>query len=155
MSAEASTGRACPKCGREGRAGERACARCGLLVARFGGFAAEQGSGAPALDALWERCASAWDDPSAHDRLLDQATRLGLLPALARRYRERSAGGADPVAAKRLSQIAVLLDHALRAEVREEPPRLQRVVWALGYLAALALLVATGFLLHLALRRHG
>src|SRR5262249_12039110 len=134
----------CPKCGRAWRAGERACARCGLLAVRFGAFAAERRAVEPqaaALDVDWAGCRGAWGDARVHDRLLDKAARLELLPALARRYREVSEEAPDPVADKRLRQIAVLLEHALRAQAREAgSSRSMRALWAFGYLAAAAVL---------------
>src|SRR5438876_2723135 len=78
---------ACPKCRRASRPGDLACARCGLLVARFARFAAERDGEPEELDRLWGECRDAWDQPAAHDRLLDGASRLEQLPALGRRYR--------------------------------------------------------------------
>lgn len=158
--AEAAPTQVCPKCRAECRAGVRACPRCGLLAARFSLFAAEQPGGAAldseALDAPWQACSERWEDPAAHDALLDQATRLECLPALARRYRERLQAGADPVAEKRLNQITVLLVHAVRAQVRDvASTRGVRVLWAFGYVVAAAVLAASVWVFFLVLRKHG
>ena len=44
----------CPKCQRERLPGEDSCARCGLLVTRWEGFAVEDPTH-PALDEPWTK----------------------------------------------------------------------------------------------------
>ncbi len=132
----------CPKCARPREPAEAACARCGLVVTRWIDFAREQAAAEPPeLGPLWERAAAAWDDPAAHDKLLAVATELGVLPSLARRYRGRAG---DPVAEKRLAQIAALVEAAARMQVRSEAsPRAARGLWIAGYAVAAVLVAAS------------
>ena len=142
----------CPKCRRPRQFGETACARCGLLVSFFARFpvASAPATDPSEIDDLWTGCLEAWGQPAAHDRLLDMATRLAALPAIARRYREhldREPG--DPVAAGRLGRIGILIESAVRAHARETLSsgslRLFRIVVYVGaggilFLSAWALL---------------
>ena len=155
MTIEASTppSRTCPKCGTPCGLMEVACSRCGLLSELFDKFAAE---GDPAgLDAAWADCEHEWARVDLHDHVLDVATRLHCLPALARRYRARLAGGEDPIAEKRLQQIAILIETATRMQAREDHPHhLSRAIRVAGNIAALLLLIATAWVLVIAWRRH-
>jgi hypothetical protein len=76
----------CPKCRRERRAGEDACARCGLLVTRWEGWSGDPPAH-PLLDGLWAACEADWEDPAAHERFLEQAVAAGGLDVAAARYR--------------------------------------------------------------------
>ncbi|MFI5289688.1 MAG: hypothetical protein ACHQ17_08555, partial [Polyangia bacterium] len=62
----------CPKCQRERRPGEDACARCGLLVARWEGFLLELPL-LPPVDQAWDELLRAWHDDEAHRRFLQIA----------------------------------------------------------------------------------
>lgn len=145
----------CPKCRRPRRADEAACARCGLLVVRFAAFTGD-GEEPAELEDRWRACRAGWDDPAAHDRALDAASRLQRLPALARRYREVLDGASDDlVAVKRLAQIALLIETAARAQARTETsPRASRALWMLCYLVAAAMLLASLWAAFLAGGRH-
>jgi hypothetical protein len=146
----------CPKCGRPRAGDETACARCGLLVERWGSFVAEEPGAAAALDPLWAAAVMRWEAPSGHDKLLACARELGALPALARRYRAYLGGHpADAVAEARLKRLATLVEIEARAQAREgTPPIVPRVVWLVGVVAALALLGAALALLGRAFARH-
>jgi hypothetical protein len=80
----------CPKCQRERMPAppgkEDACARCGLLVARWDGFKVEIPS-LPPLDAAWADLQNRWADDDAHRKFLDLAADLGGLDLAAAHYR--------------------------------------------------------------------
>jgi hypothetical protein len=77
----------CPKCQHERKPGEDACARCGLLVARWAGFVVELPS-VPQVDAAWQALQAEWPEPEAHRRFLEQASACDALDVAAARYRE-------------------------------------------------------------------
>src|SRR3954468_19294973 len=79
---------ACPKCQRERMPGEDACARCGLLVARWEGFAAEEPTH-PALEEPWKKLEATWGDDAAHTAFLELAATVEGLDVAAARYRRR------------------------------------------------------------------
>jgi hypothetical protein len=136
----------CPKCGKQRGAQETACARCGLLVARWRNFA-KHSIIPPSLDGKWAECEARWDDPAVHDAALSAAMAAHALPALARRYRKRLAGGPDKVAETRLSRIAVLAEAAARAQSeRVVSPRAQSAWRIAAVIVALAVL-AVGILM--------
>lgn len=146
----------CPRCERAGAPGETACARCGLLVERFGGFRADADD-PPELAPLWEECCAAWTDEETHDRVLVSATNLAALPALARRYRERLATDAkDEVARARLQRVAVLVETSARAQAEEkiDSGGAFRLVWVLGHVVALVGVAAAAYLLVRAVAQH-
>jgi hypothetical protein len=89
---------ACPRCGRARAAGEKACARCGLMVARWRSFRPDADD-PPEMEPLWQELLAHWSDEAAHDRALEATINLAALPALARRYRLRLA--ADEEARRR------------------------------------------------------
>jgi hypothetical protein len=123
------------------------------LVVRWAVFGAESAE-PEAVGPLWEACLAEWGESSAHERLIAAASDLGLLPAVARRYRARAqADGGDGVAAARLTQIAALVEAHARAQAeRPGSPRASRILWGLGYLIAGLLVVASLWLLARALR---
>jgi hypothetical protein len=65
---------------------------------------------APAeLAAAWNATLAAWDEPTAHDRVIAVAARCASLSWLARRYRDVQAGRpGDPLVRARLERIAAL-----------------------------------------------
>ena len=76
----------------------------------------------------------------------------GSLPSLARRYREVLEAGPDPVADKRLQQLAVLIETALRAQARHSgSPTAVRTLWLLGYIVAAFVLVLSASLFFITL----
>src|SRR6476659_5035258 len=79
---------ACPKCQRERLPGEDACARCGLLVARWEGFAVEEPTH-PALEEPWQKLEAAWGDEKAHTAFLELAAAVEGLDVAASKYRRR------------------------------------------------------------------
>lgn len=145
--------RTCPKCGLDCSLIDVACHRCGLLLAHFERFADD--SDPPGLDAAWSDCLEGWDQPALHDHLLDVASALHCLPRLARRYRFRLEAGPDPISEKRLAQIGILIETATRAQAREGGGgRLVRVLSVVGHLMAAVVLLASAWVMVLALRRH-
>jgi len=152
---------ACPKCRRPCAPGDRACARCGLLARRFAAYAAalaaEEAAEPPELSRAWSACRERWSEPALHDAALDAATKLERLPALARRYREAlDRDPADEVAARRLAQLKTLIETAARAQARAvDSPGAARALWAMGYLFAAAIFIASLWAAAIALRRHG
>jgi hypothetical protein len=139
----------CPKCRRPRGREEWACARCGLLASRFRRLRAEHAH-THEIDDAWSAALRRWEDPAAHDRVLDLATGLRTLPELARRYRDAlDLRPADPTAATRLERIAIAVEEAARIEARNArvgPPRSLRQLSALitvGLLLLAAAMVST------------
>ena len=143
--------RTCPKCSRECSSSESACARCGLAIANFGRFALD--TDPPGLELACSDCLEDWSQVALHDHALEVAATLHRLPSLARRYRTRLLAGPDPVAERRLQQIAVLIETATKAQAREgHSARFTRFVWVLGYAVAIAVVSASAWVLMLALK---
>jgi hypothetical protein len=134
---------ACPKCQRERVPGEDACARCGLLVTRWEGFAAEEPTH-PALEEPWQKLLSTWDDDAAHTRFLELAATVeGLDVAAAKYHKRKLAEPGDEKADKGLSR-AVNMAHTLyvaRAEA-ERPPRAPVILKLVGTMFAGLILLA-------------
>jgi hypothetical protein len=144
---------ACPKCGRERKPGEDACARCGLLVARWATFATAAPAH-PELDALWAAVDAGWDDDAAHARFLDEAARLGALDVAAARYGKRLRQENDARARVGLERAALLAERLHAADVAATPAEpAARWLKVLGVALAALLFVAGAWLLVVALRR--
>jgi hypothetical protein len=143
---------ACPKCGRASAASEDACPRCGLLTANFAAFAATVALEPPELADAWEAAVAAWEEDAPHERLLTLATSLGLLPQLARRYRDRKE---DQRSARQLQKIAALVESAARIEGQKAgSPRTSRLLWAAGYaVAGIVLLISLWFVARVFFRK--
>lgn len=82
----------CPKCVEPRAAAALSCARCGLV---FANFRPEVVAAGPELLARWQSLRAEWDDPDAHERLLQEAARLGALAPLGRLYRIQLAHDPD------------------------------------------------------------
>jgi hypothetical protein len=140
----------CPKCQRDRQPGEDACARCGLLVARWDGFAASELTH-PALDVPWAELAAAWDDDTAHARFLELAATVDALDVAAACYRRVRRDRPDDARAERGLERAVTLAqrlYVMRAE-SERPPRAPVILKMLGTMCAgLILLAALWTLAH-------
>jgi hypothetical protein len=137
---------ACPKCQRERRPGEDACARCGLVVTRWEGFAAVSVglAGHPLLDGLWAAVEADWNDGAAHERFLDQAASARRLDVAAARYgAARRTRPGDARAESGLKRAALLVERLLEVERTTPVPSGTRLVQlALAFtLAGLALLL--------------
>jgi hypothetical protein len=128
----------CPKCRRERRPGEDACARCGLLVTRWEGWV-DDAPAHPLLDGLWAACEADWQDAAVHDRFLEQATAAGELDVAAARYRAacRQRPG-DARAQAGLKRTLVLVEN----QIEQRPPSSASLARWLPALAALAVAVA-------------
>lgn len=143
----------CPKCQRERKPGEDACARCGLLVARWDGFVLELPS-VPEVDAAWTALAEAWHDAEAHRRFLELASSLDALDVAAAHYREaKRARPGDPRADDGLRR-AVSLAESLYAQKAQAARTRMPSGWlrAAGLVGAIVVLTVALGLLFWALR---
>ena len=134
---------ACPKCQRERIPGEDACARCGLLVTRWEGFALEEPSH-PALEEPWQKLEASWHDEGEHARFLELAATVDGLDVAAARYRRRKLAQPDDERAEKGLQRAVNMAHRLyvaRAEA-ERPPRAPVILKIVGTMFAGFILLA-------------
>lgn len=133
----------CPKCQRERLPGQDACARCGLLVARWEGFAAVEPS-LPALDQPWAELQTSWEDATAHLRFLDLAATLDGLDVAAARYRRISLARPDDERAltglRQAAERAQTL-YVMRAQM-ERPPRAPAILKLMGTMFAGLILLA-------------
>jgi hypothetical protein len=144
----------CPKCQRERLPGEDACARCGLLIARWEGFANVEPS-LPALDEPWAELVAAWDDAEAHDRFLDLAASFDALDVAAARYRRVSLERKDDERAQTGLRQAVERAQTLyvmRAKM-ERPPRAPVILKLLGMMFAGVILIVAVWTLATIFRR--
>jgi hypothetical protein len=148
------SGERCPKCKRVRRRGERACPRCGLLASRFAHYAAAAREEPEPIAGYWLHCRENWLSPAAHTLLLDVAVRLQCVPAVARRYREVLDEEPDePIAARNLQRLTLVIERAARAQVGATVPRhwLPAMRMA-GWVVASMLLVLAVWILAFALR---
>jgi hypothetical protein len=67
------------------------------------------GAGPAALEALWARLESAWEDDTRHARFLEQANSLGALHFAAARYRSRLPDGKAQTGLDRAVKLALQL----------------------------------------------
>ncbi len=134
---------ACPKCQRERLPGEDACARCGLLVARWEGFAAEEPTH-PALEEPWHQLEASWNDDKAHNAFLELAATVDGLDVAAAKYRKRKLATPDDERAERGLARAVTMAQTLyvaRAQA-ERPPRAPVILKIAGTMFAGLILLA-------------
>ncbi|MGZ3406265.1 MAG: hypothetical protein ACXVDD_22165 [Polyangia bacterium] len=134
---------ACPKCQRERIPGEDACARCGLLVTRWEGFAVEEPTH-PALEEPWTKLEAAWHDDAAHTRFLELAATVDGLDVAAAKYRRKKQAQPGDEKADKGLQRAVTMAHRLyvaRAEA-ERPPRAPVILKIVGTMFAGLILLA-------------
>jgi len=137
----------CPKCGTAlssvaSASSYPACSRCGLLVARWPGYAPENESQV-FVDA-WQACEQDWQDSRRHERVLEVALAQGELSQLARRYRLRAE---NPMAQTQLARLIQCAEAAARAQA--EPTLTRRTTLLLrvfAHLAAFALFGAVAWL---------
>ncbi len=139
----------CPKCQRERRPAEDACARCGLAVARWESFT-DGVTPHPAIDAAWTDLDARWSDADAHRRFLELAASADALDLAAAHYKKRL--GSDPSderARKGLERAASLAEtlHAARIDAdRVRAPIWLRIAGYLGGgLVAIVLLYGLWF----------
>ena len=136
----------CPKCQRERRPGEEACARCGLLVVRWQGFVPELPS-VPEADAAWQALQGEWESADAHRRFLETASALDALDVAAARYREARRDRPGDAKADEGLRRAVSLAESLYAQKAQSartrmPSGWLRVAGLIG--AIVVLVVALG-----------
>lgn len=112
---------ACPKCQRQRRGSEKACAQCGLLVSRWLSFRGEVSSH-PVLDPLWVKLSSDWLNPSAHDQFLDAARVSGSLAIAAALYRKACLDSSRRVEAQAGLKRSLLLAERLLAVAADNCP---------------------------------
>ncbi len=142
----------CPKCQRERRPGDDACARCGLTVTRWESFTDEVAAH-PALDAAWAELEPRWSDPDAHRRFIELAASADALDLAAAHYRRRlKADSSDERARKGLARAGSLAEslHAARldAERLRTPIWLRMAGYLGGGLVAIVLLYGIWLALH-------
>lgn len=134
---------ACPKCQRERVPGEDACARCGLLVARWEGFAVAEPTH-PALEAPWQKLEQSWTDDAAHGAFLELAATVEGLDVAAAKYRRRKLADPSDERAERGVQRAVTMAQTLyvaKAKA-ERPPRAPVILKIVGTMFAGLILLA-------------
>src|SRR4051812_13463338 len=134
---------ACPKCQRERTPGEDACARCGLLVARWEGFAFAEPTH-PALEEPWKTLEASWGDDAAHTAFLELAATVEGLDVAASKYRRRKQAVPDDAKAERGLQRAVSMAQTLyvaKAQA-ERPPRAPVILKIVGTMFAGLILLA-------------
>lgn len=127
----------CPKCQRERAPGEDSCARCGLLVARWEGFAVEEPTH-PALEQPWETLQASWSDDAAHSAFLELAATVEGLDVAAAKYRRRKLADASDARAERGLARAVTMAQTLyvaKAQA-ERPPRAPMILKIVGTMFA-------------------
>jgi len=135
---------ACPKCQRERVPGATACARCGLLVERWDGFAAVEPQN-EALDEPWQRLESVeWHEDGAHARFLELAASVDALDVAAAKYRRRArAAPEDDKARRGLERAANMAQTLYEARAKaERPPRAPVVLRVVGTMFAGLILLA-------------
>lgn len=134
---------ACPKCQRERMPGEDACARCGLLVARWDGFAVEEPTH-PALEEPWKQLEQSWDEDAAHSAFLELAATVEGLDVAAAKYRRRKqAAPEDQKAERGLSRAVSMAQTLYVAKAKaERPPRAPMILKIVGTMFAGLILLA-------------
>ena len=145
----------CPKCQHERLPGEDACARCGLLVARWEGFTIEEPTH-PALVEPWQKLEETWEDDGAHSRFLELAATVEALDVAAAKYRRRKLAAADDEKAERGLQRAVTMAQTLyvaRAKA-ERPPRTPVILKIVGTMFAGLILLAAIWVVIVTFARH-
>jgi hypothetical protein len=134
---------ACPKCQRERVPGEDACARCGLLVARWDGFAVEDPTH-PVLEQPWAALLQSWTDDAAHTAFLELASTVDGLDVAAAKYRRRKLAEPGDERAERGLAHAVTMAQSLyvaRAQA-DRPPGTPVLLKILGTMFAGLILLA-------------
>jgi hypothetical protein len=135
--------------------GEDSCARCGLLVTRWEGFAVEEPNH-PALDEPWQTLQSEWNDDAAHARFLELASTADALDVAAAKYRKRQLATPDEKAEKGLQRAVNMAQTLYRAKAQaERPPRAPLILKLVGTMfAGLILLTALYVVLVTFVRPH-
>lgn len=134
---------ACPKCQRERVPGAEACSRCGLLVARWEGFAVEEPTH-PLLEEPWQKLEQSWTDDAVHSAFLELAATVDGLDVAAAKYRRRVLAAPDDLRAERGVARAVTMAQTLyvaRAQA-ERPPRTPVILKIVGTMFAGLILLA-------------
>ena len=144
----------CPKCQRERLPAEDSCARCGLLVTRWDGYAAEEPTH-PALEEPWKALEAAWQDDDGHARFLELAARSDALDVAAAKYRKRKvADPHDGRAQRGLERVVGMAQTLYVARARaERPPRAPVILRLVGTLFAGIILLAGVWAMIMVFRR--
>jgi len=147
----------CPKCQRERMPAEESCARCGLLVARWEGYALEEPTH-PALEEPWAALEAKWQDEAAHLAFLELAAAADGLDVAAAKYRRKKLAEPGDTRAQWGVDRAVGMAQTLyvaRARA-ERPPRAPVILKLAGTLFAGLILLAAIWALVVVLgnRRH-
>ncbi len=146
---------ACPKCQRERLPGEDACARCGLLVARWEGWAGGEPTH-PALEEPWAKLQASWSDDAAHARFVELAATVDALDVAAAHYRRRAlAEPGDPRAQHGLQRAVAMAQtlYVARAQA-ERPPRAPVILKVVGTMFAGLILLAALWVIVVTFTQH-
>ena len=108
-------GNRCPKCGRGRADSGAACARCGLIFARWSKTEAPRDTGlGPEGEALWTDLQQRWGEQEQHDAFVKHCAKLGKLSAAGRCYREKiDADPKDALAMRMQTRIVGMATAAL------------------------------------------
>jgi hypothetical protein len=135
----------CPKCGAACRAGQAACARCGLAADRMESYARERDAAIPdVLSAAWERTEAAWDDPAGHAEVMRLVAAHDAYAWAAARYRTRAG---DPIGDRQIAKIrkaaeaTMLATATSRKDSTPKPYRALTAVMIMLIAAAIAALL--------------
>jgi hypothetical protein len=128
----------CPKCGRARADGADACARCGLVFARWTTklHRAVDRSLDPESEILWVALLETWGDDARHDAFVKHCVRVGRLQNAGMRYRERLDADPNDATAARMQARIVGMATAALLPMRTEPSTpINRGKWFLWVVA--------------------
>jgi hypothetical protein len=127
----------CPKCGRARADAASACARCGLVFARWTTklHKAIDRSLDPESERLWAALLDSWNEDAKHDQFVKHCAQKGRLPAAGMRYREfLDTQPGEPVATKMVNRIVGMATATL-LPMRAQPSSTSRGRWFLWVIA--------------------
>jgi hypothetical protein len=130
-------GNRCPKCGRARADNAAACARCGLVFARWTTklHKAIDRSLDPESEILWAALLESWTNDGKHDQFVKHCAQKGALPPAGMRYREYlDSHPGDPTATKMVNRIVGMATAAL-LPMRADPTATSRGRWFLWVVA--------------------
>lgn len=135
----------CPKCIAARDPDAQSCRQCGLVYVNF---RSEEVAPSTTLSQVFIAALERWEDPAAHDAVLDTAARGGELPAAGRLYRIRLAESPhDLVAQKARDEIVQRAASAADLLRTLEPRDLQTPRWQWVVAVIVAVLAAGSVLL--------
>ena len=120
----------CPKCQREALPGDAACARCGLLVAKWEGFIYERPKLEP-VDEAWARLEASWEDDLAHRKFLELSASVDGLDVAAAHYQAVRRSRPDDARAQEGVRRSVALAQSVYT-ARSQAERIRPATWSTG-----------------------